>query len=148
MGIAKEQLSHISMEQISAAFYTLDSLSLSTQLDVYSPSPLNLPVSKCYAQLLSRTVTAETQLLHFLQRCTHSGCSSSWLSFITVVIQAHVISTSLITFSPHAARRLSRYICEKSQFNSLVWGECEPMLSPICVYRHTKLFHRLLHSGL
>jgi len=27
------------------------SLSLSTQLDAYSPSPLNLPVSKCYAQL-------------------------------------------------------------------------------------------------
>jgi len=24
-------------------------LSLSTQLDLYSPSPVNLPVSKCYA---------------------------------------------------------------------------------------------------
>ena len=34
--------------RISAAFYTFGKLSLSTQLDVYSPSPVNHPVSKCY----------------------------------------------------------------------------------------------------
>ena len=66
----------------------LDKLSLSTQMDVYSPSPLNLPVSKCYAQLPSPNVAAETQLLPFVQRCARSGCSS-WLSFATVVIQTH-----------------------------------------------------------
>ena len=88
MGIAKEQSSRISMEQHPAAFYTLDKLSPSTQLDVHSPSPLNLPVGKCYAQLPSPNVAAETQLLPFVQRSARSGCSS-WLSFIIVVIQAH-----------------------------------------------------------
>ena len=66
----------------------LDKLSVSTQLDVYSPSPLNLPVSKCYAQLPSPNVATKTQQLPFVQRCAYFGCSS-WLSFITVIIQAH-----------------------------------------------------------
>ena len=59
--------------KISAAFCKL---SLSTQLDVYSPSP---------------NVTAETQMLPFVQKCVRSGCPS-WMSSITVVIQAHAIA--------------------------------------------------------
>ena len=45
-GNGKRKSSHISMKKISTAS-TLSKLSLSTQLDIYSPSPVNL---HCYAQ--------------------------------------------------------------------------------------------------
>ena len=47
-GIAKGSHHASARNKISAAFYTFGKPSLSTQLDVYSPSPVNLPVSKCY----------------------------------------------------------------------------------------------------
>ena len=85
-GIFGDSSRHTSARnKIFAAFYALHKLSHSIQLDAYSPSLLNLPVRKCYAQLPSLNVTAETQLLPFVQRCARS-CCSSWL---TVVIQAH-----------------------------------------------------------
>ena len=132
-----------------------DKLSLSTQVDVHSPSPLNFPVSKCYAQLPSPNVAAETQLLPFVQRCACSGCSS-WLSFITVIIQAnaswlseklsctkilltsHMRPTAIaLNFSVKNIRndvcQIIIYIYEKSQFNSLVWGSLTftPIIFPI-----------------
>ena len=61
---------------------------LSTQLDVYSPGLVHLPVSNARLQLPSPNVAAEIQLFPFVQRCTHSSCLF-WLSFTTVIIQAH-----------------------------------------------------------
>ena len=98
MGIPKEQSPHISMEQ-NLCSLLLNKLSVSTQLDVYSPSPLNLPVSKCYAQLPSPNVAAETQQLPFIQRCAHFGCSS-WLSSFKLTLVSEKLSCTkiLLTF--------------------------------------------------
>jgi len=49
LGIAKGSHHASAWYKIFAAFYTLGKLSLSTQLDFYSPSTVNLPVSKYYA---------------------------------------------------------------------------------------------------
>ena len=49
LGTAKVVTHQHACNKISAAFYMFGKVSLSTQLDVYSPSPVNLPVSKCYA---------------------------------------------------------------------------------------------------
>ena len=48
-GIAKGRCHASAWNKISAAFYTFSKLRLSIQVDFYSPSPANLPVSKCYA---------------------------------------------------------------------------------------------------
>ena len=79
----------LAWNKTAAAFYTFDKPSLSTQPNVYSPSPVNFPVNNGTLQLPSPNVTARKQLLPFIQRCAWSGCSS-WLSFITVVIQAQL----------------------------------------------------------
>ena len=57
----KERRHASAWNKISAAFYTFDKLRLCIQLDVYSPSTANLPVSKCYA---SANFAAEPQQLY------------------------------------------------------------------------------------
>ena len=102
-------------------------------------------------QLPSPNVAAETQLLpSYKGTHAYSGCPS-WLSFITVVIQAHAVAgcqrnqVLRKSYVPHVACtycvKLQRqeyteqrtpdniYIYKKSQFNSLVWGSLT--LAPI-----------------
>ena len=92
---------------------------------------------------LARMSPPKHNYLH--TRCAHSGCPS-WLSFITVLIQAHASwlsekpsCTKILLYAPHASHsycvklqrqeyterrtpdNIYRYIYEKSQFNSLVW---------------------------
>ena len=121
------------LEKIST---TSRKLSLSTQLVIHSPSPVNL---QCYAQAVQPEFRHQnTYCLPFVQRYTRSGCPS-WLSLKTVVIQAHDATklyeillastcgprlshkiTALRIYGTMYARKKITY--EKSPFDSLAWG--------------------------
>ena len=79
-GIAKGSCHTSARNKTSAAFYTFSKLSLSTQLDVYSPCPVNLPVSRRYAPAAQIECCRQNTIS--VTFCTK--VHTLWLSFLAI----------------------------------------------------------------
>ena len=110
---------------------SVNCMSLSTQLVA-----LVYLLSRCYAPVAYPECCRQntTAISHTLDRCAPSGCHS-WLSFITVIIQAH---PSLLpehqvvwnlTYALHAfGPQLLRWKCVNMHLQNDVWQKIKTMI--------------------